>query len=79
LIEDEIRHLATGIAESFGAKAHVVFEHICPPTHKRDRRSRGCQSFAAIAKDQRTTPASHWGQPCRPHPRFSRSKCHIVI
>ena len=45
----------------------------------RDRRSRGCQSFAATDKDQRTTPASRCGQPCRPRPRFPRSKCHMVI
>ena len=31
-IEGAIRRLATGIAESFGAKANVTFEHVCPPT-----------------------------------------------
>jgi amidohydrolase len=31
-IEGGIRRLAAGIAESFGAKAHVAFKHVCPPT-----------------------------------------------
>ena len=60
LIEDEICRLASGIAESFGAKAHVVFEHICPPTvNDADATALAQCAAAAVVGETRVAPMRH--------------------
>ena len=63
-IEGTICRLASGIAESFGAKAHVTFEHVCPPTIN-DADATALSRRAAAAVVGKTHVAS------MPHPTMS--------
>ena len=60
LIEDGIRHLASGIAESFGAKAHVAFEQICPPTvNDADATALARRAATAVVGEMRVAQIQH--------------------
>ena len=49
-----------GIAESFGAKAHVVFEHICPPTvNDADATALARCAAAAVVGETRVASMRH--------------------
>ena len=59
-IEDGIRHLTTGIAESFGAKAHVTFERVCPPTiNDAEATALALRAAAAVVGETLVTPMLH--------------------
>ena len=59
-IEDGIRRLTTGIAESFAAKAHVTFERVCPPTiNDAEATALALRAAAAVVGETLVTPMLH--------------------
>jgi len=59
-IEDSIHRLATGVAESFGAKAYVAFDHVCPPTiNDQDATALTRRAAVAVAGENCVSQMAH--------------------
>jgi amidohydrolase len=60
LLEDGVRRLATGIAESFGAKADITFERTYPPTvNDPDATVLTRRAAATVTGESRVIPLQH--------------------